>query len=255
MRPTTYFVPGELSSPKFAKAFAQGCQGEAVGDLSLRAGTAAGFWTPPLWPVLEQVLAENREYYYADHAFWHRGKYFRVARNAYQHHVTEWQLKAATPARFQLLHQDLAPEWQKSGATVVICPNSPAYMRRFGIDAHEWVLELVGRLGRLTDRPITIRWKKTAAIRPLYVDLHNAWMVVVFSSNAAIEALTAGVPVCVLAPWATSAPMGISCIEQVEKPYYPAHRLPFLWALAERQWTLSEIATGMAWRQFHADLK
>lgn len=246
-------MPGELSSPRFAKAFAQGCQGPVVGDGQLRDGPAAGFWTPPLWPALEQVLSDGRDYYYADHAFWRRGKYYRVARNAYQHRITEQDLQVATPSRFQMLHQDLSPEWQKNGASIVLCPNSPPYMARFGINAHAWILDLVTRLSAVTDRPVVIRWKKTASIRPLYVDLHHAWMVVVFSSNAAVEALTAGVPICVLAPWATTAPMGISCIEDVEKPYYPDNRLPFLYALAERQWTLPEIASGLTWRKFHAD--
>jgi len=176
-----------------------------------------------------------------------------VTRNAYQYRVTEGDLRVAQSNRLQLLHVDLAPEWQRGGGTVVICPNSPQYMARFGINASQWVVDLVERLSRVTDRPIVIRWKSTAAKRPLYVDLHTAWMVVVFSSNAAIEALAAGVPVCVLAPWATSAPMGISRIEDVETPYYPDDRIPFLWTLADRQWTLAELAAGLAWRQFHAD--
>lgn len=249
--PTCYFVPGELSSPKFAHAFASGCKSTAVGDLTLRPGPSAGFWTPPLWPLLSQVLTEGREYYYADHAFWRRGSYFRVAKNANQYQVTERDLKAATPKRFELLRVDLAPDWQRNGNSIVICPNSPAYMARYGINASEWVVDLVRRLGAVTDRPIVIRWKTKASVRPLYLDLHMAWMVIVFSSNAAIEALAAGVPVCVFAPWATSAPMGISSLESVESPYYPEHRIPFLWALANKQWTLAEMATGMTWRQLH----
>ena len=60
-------------------------------------------------------------------------------------------------------------------------------------------------------------------------------------------------PATAIFPWATSAPMGISDIAKVESPYYPEHRIPFLWALAERQWTLAELSAGLAWRKFHAD--
>jgi DNA-binding transcriptional LysR family regulator len=162
-------------------------------------------------------------------------------------------MESAKPHRFQLLHVDLVHEWRTEGASVVICPNSPAYMARFGIDAVQWTLDLAAQFQKVTDRPIVIRWKSSVSRRPLYVDLHTAWMVVVFSSNAAIEALAAGVPVCVLAPWASSAPMGISDINLVETPYYPDDRIPFLWALAERQWSLAEMATGMAWRKLHGD--
>jgi len=252
--PVTYFVPGETTSPKFALAFSRGCHGQqAPAPSPLQPGPFAAFCTPPIWPLLRQAQAAGRTWFYGDHAFYRRGKFYRVTRNAYQYQPTPATVQHATPARFAQYHVDLQPVWQRTGTAIVVCPNSPAYMREHGIDARQWVIDIVTRLARLTDRPIIVRWKAHAAARPLYVDLHDAWMVVVYNSNCAVDALVAGVPICVLCPWAATVSMGVNDLALVEQPVYPDHRIPFLWALATRQWSLSEIAAGIAWRALQED--
>lgn len=248
--PVTYVVPGETTSPKFAKAFAAGCRGHMVNtQMGLQTGAFAAFCTPATWPLLEQARREGRDWYYGDHAFYKRGKYYRVTKNAYQYVPTERDLAAATSARFTAVNGDIHPEWRR-GTAVVVCPNSEVYMRHFGIDAREWTMDVVRQIAAVTDRPIVVRWKAVVGRRPFYVDCHDAWAVVVFSSNAAVEALMAGVPIFVTAPWASTAQMGLSDLSQIESPYFPESSLRerFLWALAERQWTLDEIRAGYAWR-------
>lgn len=253
LSPTTYFVPGELTSPKFAKAFAQGCKGYASNVLtSLRPGPFAAFCTPATWPLLDQAIADGRDYYYGDHAYWRRGRYFRVTRNAVQFQPAMQDLRIARPHRLQQVSVEVVDEWRRGGSSIIICPNSPIYMRRYGLDAQQWTLDCVKAIQTVSDRPVVIRWKSQQQHRPLYLDLHDAWAVVVFSSNAAVEALVAGVPVFVLAPWASTASMGTSDLSKIESPLYPDFRLPFLWSLAEHQWSLSEIAGGYAWRVLHA---
>lgn len=248
----TYAVPTEHTSPRFARAFALGCKGRATNDDQLQPGPVALWGSPERWGLLQQAIREGRDWWYADHGFYRRGKCYRVAKNAYQYVPTHDDILAAKPDRLRACHVDVTHEWQTDGTAIVICPNSPEYMARFGIDAHQWVLDLVDRLGRLApNRPIVVRWKAMAQRRPLYLDLHNAYAVVVFSSNAAIEALCAGVPVFVLAEWATARQMGRGTIDEINRPYYPELRIPFLWRLAERQWSLVEIESGMAWKDLH----
>ncbi len=260
--PTTYAVQTEKTSPKFAAAFARGCHGPVTGDHStLLPGDFAAFCTPPVWPLLAQAQAEGRDWYYGDHGLFRRFQYYRVARNAYQPNGVSpvvltrgrYPTEPARPDRFLALRITLAPAWQSSGTAIVICPNSLIYMARYGLDAHAWVTDLVRQIGEVSDRPIVVRWKAYADRRPLYLDLHDAWIVVVFSSASAIEALAAGVPVCTLAPWASTASMGITSIHNVEHPHYPslAERDQFLFNLAAQQYTLSEIADGLAWRTLH----
>jgi len=201
--------------------------------------------------LLTRAQAEGRDWYYGDHGYFRRGRYYRITRNAYQPDGT---IGTCSRARFDQLHVNLAPAWTR-GVSIVVCPNSPAYMSWFGIDAHQWCADLVLQLTHLTKRPIVVRWKVDAKLRPLYIDLHNAHLVVVFSSASAIEALAAGVPVCTLASWASSAPMGITDLTQVESPYYPdlVQRDQFLFNLAHRQWTLEEMRNGTAWRALNED--
>lgn len=248
MMPVSYSVPGEKSSPRWAAAFAAGCGGLVTADLTrLRPGAFAAFCSPPVYPLLNQAQVEGRDWYYGDHGYFHRFRYYRITKNAYHHDGRG----TAPPDRFRALQLNVHPAWNTGGSAIVVCPNSPVYMTQFAkMDAHAWVLDVVARLGRVSDRPVIVRWKSHATIRPLYLDLHDAWMVVVFSSASAIEALMAGVPVCTLAPWAATARMGITDLAQVESPIYPdlTERDQFLFNLAAQQWTLPEIRCGDAWR-------
>lgn len=152
--------------------------------------------------------------------------------------------------RWDRLHVELYPHWQPEGRQIVICPNSRAYMSWWGIDADAWIADLTATFRRLTDRPIVSRWKVDSKLRPLRVDLHGAYMVVAFSSAAAVEALAAGVPVMTLAPWASTRPMGIMDPRLINEPYYPSidARDQFLFNLAYHQWTYAEMEDGTAWR-------
>jgi hypothetical protein len=254
LRPPICYSDNQPTSGKLAAAMATGSHGHAVNDLVYRPGPAAVFGRLYAGHVLDQAVADGHDYYYMDHAFMGRGKYYRAARNAVQYQPTDQSINQATPDRYERLRYDTAPEWQpRTGTSIVICPNSPTYMSWFGIDAHEWVLDLVDKIGRRSSRPIVVRWKASAKNRPLYVDLHTAHMVVTFSSMAAVEAIRAGVPVCTLAPWATTRSMGITDIAQVDDPVYPARRLPFLWDLADHQWSMDEIHAGLAWQTLERD--
>lgn len=249
--PVSYAVQHERSSPRFAGAFAAGCGGQAT-PLNVRVPDApmALFGSPERWDLLQEHIATGQDWYYADHAYFRRGRQYRIARNRYQSAIDVTQLPQRMPSRFAALRLEPVQAWQENGSAIVICPNSPTYMAWFGIDAKRWTLDVAEEISRYTDRPIIIRWKSNAQQRPLYLDLHNAYATVVFSSGAAVESLYHGVPVFVLASWATTAPMGLNNLSKINQPYRPDHRLPFLWELAERQWNLDEIQAGVAWRWF-----
>lgn len=250
--PVTYFVPGESTSPRWAEAFAAGYGGRAVPiSTTLQRGPFAAFCTPPTWPLLKQAQDEGRDWYYGDHGLFSRGKYYRVTKNAYQ----PSGIGSGCPTRFAKLGVPLARQWKKDGSTVVVCPNSPVYMRHYtGEDPENWVSEVVSRLMALTDRRVVVRWKTDVKERPLSVDLQTAWMVVTFSSASAVEALASGIPICTLAPWASTASMGITDLSRVERPYYPdlAERDRFLFNLANQQFTLDEMRQGLAWHSLES---
>lgn len=247
MPPTTYAVQTEKSSPRFARAFALGCGGIATASDCVQPGPVALFGSPARVSLLHDAIAQSRTWYYGDHGYFRRFQYFRVSKNAFQRQPSTW---STDDTRWKALHVNRAPAWQTGGRSIVICPNSPTYMRWFGIDADAWVARIVHRLHAISDRPIIVRWKTTASTRPLYVDLHDAYMVIAFSSASAVDALQAGVPICTLAPWATTAPLGLTDVDQINQPIFPPIELrdQFLFTLANQQWTLDELEAGVAWK-------
>ena len=239
--PVSYIVPGEQTSPRFAHAFAHGCRGRATEADSLQPGPIALFGSPRRWHLLQDAIARGRTWYYADHAYFGRGLYFRITKNAYQHDGRS----DASPKRFERFGLTVRP-WRTVGAHIVVCPQSDVYFSLHGLDASRWVADVSAALRRHTDRELRVRWKRDPT--PIAADLQGAWAVVVFSSIAAVDALVAGVPVFVLAPFAATRRMGLDDLSRIESPIYPDDRDPFLWSLAANQWTLDEIEHGLAWR-------
>jgi len=239
--PITYAVPDAKTSPIFAKAFARGCGGRVEFGTDLSPGPVAMFGSPLRWDLLQQAFREGRTVYYADHGYFGRHRYFRITRNGYQHDGTG----DAEPSRFAKFNRPIQ-KWRTDGRHVLICPNSETYFRLFGLDVHAWVRQATQLIAGHSDRPVKVRWKGQA--QPIQADLEHCWAVVTYSSAAALDALIAGVPVFVLASFAAAFRMGTPDLTRIESPVYPDGREPFLWNLAQNQWTLDEIRAGDAWR-------
>jgi hypothetical protein len=239
--PCAYAVLGENTSPRFAKAFAKGCRGRLTTKNELQPGPVALFGSPARWAVLQDAIAQGRTWYYGDHGFFVRGDQYRITKNNYQHSG----VGDVNPTRWRALGRTIAP-WRKTGRTVLLCPQTPAYHALFGMDRDQWVADLTATLEQHTDRPIIVRGKTD----PTSIEeaLLDAWAVVSFSSAVAIDALLMGVPNFTLAPWATAYPMGCPDVTQIERPVYPENRDRFCAVLANNQWTLHEIGRGSAWR-------
>lgn len=241
MTPVAYYDPNGTTSPKFAYAFAKGCRGTMTDEFGyLFDGPVATFGIPPMWPLLRFARAQGRDVFWGDHGYFGRHKYFRITRNAMQHDGTG----DATPDRFMAFKRPIQP-WRTDGGHILICPNSAVYFGLHGLNVEQWLIDVREQLQQHTDREIRIRWKVNGT--PIAHDLQGAWAVVVFSSAAALDALIAGVPVFTLAPFAASVRMGLSDLSKIEAPYYPDDREPFLWNLANNQWTIREICSGVAW--------
>lgn len=242
--PVSYYSAGEVTSPRFAFAFAKGCGGQITDDLEyLFPGPVALFGSPAAWPLLRKAQAESRPYYYSDHAYLGRSKFFRITRNAYQHDGTG----PGDPNRFLVFHREVQP-WRRTGSHVLVCPNSAVYCHLHGFDVHEWLRTVTTTIRAHTDREIRIRWKVDQRMKSIKDDLVDAWAVVVFSSASALDALITGVPVFVLAPFAAGYRLGLDDLTKIESPIYPDGREPFMHALCSNQWNLQEIYSGMAWR-------
>ena len=112
------------------------------------------------------------------------------------------------------------------------------------IDGEAWLADCQARLRAATDRPIRVRRKDDR--RPLAADLDDCWALVTHASNAAVEAVLAGVPVFVTGPSAAAA-MGSLDLDAIEQPVMPEGRRAWAERLAAAQWSLAEIRNGTAW--------
>ena len=252
-------------------AFAQGAKTDVVGPAPLKPGDVFMYGAlRGLLPTLRQAQREGRKWYYSDNAYFLPGKderaYFRVTRNALQHDGSG----KATPEHLQRLHAlklQIQP-WRTSGEHVVICPPGRLFGATFGFSADTWLEDTVERLRSFTDRPLILRRKmswndakpleilgsrgmpKTSVKTLLSEDLAGAWTLVTHSSNSAVEAVLAGIPVFCTHPCGSSE-MGLSDLSKIEAPRTDGDRENWAAVLARNQWRLAEMRDGTAWRMLN----
>jgi hypothetical protein len=224
----------------WAKSFAKGAGGlEIVSGPELSPGPVAFFGSAEFWPMLDQIVAEGREWIYGDHAYFGRRRYFRATRNALQHDASG---EANNVKRFESFGIKVE-RWRK-GSHILLCPNSPGYFAAFGMEADEWVKNTTAELRQHTGRDIRVRWKNWT--NDLQSDLKNAWACVVFTSVCGVHAALRGVPCFATAPCASRA-FGSGNLALIEQPPRPDNRFEMACVLAENQWTMEEMSAGMAW--------
>jgi len=245
----------QSKNQKICEAFAAGCGAPIVPPYPLLPGDVFMYGClRGLLPTLRQAQAEGRTWFYADNGYFRPGRkgwggYYRVTRNALQHDGSG----AAGPDRWNRLDMKIRP-WRKTGNHIIVCPPSRLLAVILGFDADRWLAETLATLRNHTKRKIRLRKKmswsevKLGHGVPLADDLAGAWALVTHSSNAAVEALVAGVPVFCTAPCAAYR-MGLPDVAMIENPIMPGGREQWAWNLAAAQWTLNEMASGLCWRE------
>jgi hypothetical protein len=236
MIPHVYTAQGELTAPVFACNFAQGCGGQVVYDYT--PGAWAGFGSPQTWRWMERAKAEGFDWFYGDHAYFGRRHLFRITKNAFQH-------DGYGKPDYERYGRFVLPirSWRKTGRNIVICAQTQSHYDRHGVS--DWVKDTINELVKSTDRDIVVREKRGNA--HLSHDLANAWAVVTHTSNAAVDAAIAGIPVFTTHPCAASR-VAKSSLAEIERPLYADDRRDWAGALAANQWTMDEIRSGKAWR-------
>ena len=239
-----YLEPGVSgTAPKWSQAFARGCGGELKCMRRFDAGRPFAFWgQPQLWREFLAAKGTAGTWFYGDHAFFGRGRYYRCARNAYQF---AGDVGEDDPARFRQFGIPVR-DWRAGGSHILLCPNSETFFGLHGFAPGQWLAETTAQIRRHSDRPIKVRWKSDAADRPLVEDLKDCWAVVTFMSNAAVIGILAGVPAFCTAACAGRT-MGSGDLAAIERPAMPEGRERWAARLANHQWTLDEMRAGALW--------
>lgn len=226
-------------------------------DTAIFYGLAGG-----LSRVLADYRAAGKNAIYVDLGYWGRRKlerfdgYHKFALNS-RHPTAYFQNRPKGPQRFEEFGIPIRP-WRSAGSHVLVIGMSAKAAAAEGLRAEEWERQTIARLRKLTDRPIIYRPKPNwDAARPIdgslfgkgptleqaLVDCHA---VVAHHSNAAVEALLAGVP-CICPDGVASLLSGHD-LTQIESPPMPDGREQFAWDLAWTQWSVDEMKSGAAYR-------
>lgn len=197
--------------------------------------------------LMAQALDAGEPYIFVDRAYFGGGPgsdRLRVVPSAYQHH---WQQRADGERLKTLRAAGLAPDlvdWRRQGSHVLVVPPSDAVRKLFHIE-HQ-MAELEKRVRACFDGPVIVSRKGQG--KPAREHFENCWAVVTWTSNVAVEAVCAGIP-CFVSRASAAAPVSLT-LDQIEKrietPYYADNRESWAAGLADGQFTLDEIASGLA---------
>lgn len=184
---------------------------------------------------------------------WKPGAYFAVTRNGL--HAYGDQIGLMPGDRWAKLGVKLHP-WRTNtnGHILIAHQHTPAFD---GHDRQPWFHETIRLLRARTKREFILRPhprdRDRSALPPgclvstrsFREDLENAWAVVTYDSNMAVDALLYGVPVFT-AGKTKADPLACHDIELIEKPPKPDRQQ---WAhdLAYSQWSVNELRAGLPW--------
>lgn len=131
--------------------------------------------------------------------------------------------------------------WRTGGSHILIAMPGEMFGRSLGMNMEEWKSTIVQRVKKKTRRRIIVRQKTSAT--PLSSHLRDCWAVVTHSSNVAVDAVRAGVPVFV-EPTCPASPVGRLDLE-LDYPAMP-DRTQWMRSLMSQQFTLNEMRSGVA---------
>lgn len=270
-----FFAPGNHRSQLIARAMMAGIAKTGGGAGALRSSQQHRPGHPEfdvaifygLAGGLARLLADyrdsGRQAVYVDLGYWGRRKlsrwdgHHKLALNS-RHPTAYFQRNPKGPTRFRQFRIEIAP-WRKRGRHILLIGMSAKAAAAEGFAPEEWERDTVRQLRALTDRRIIYRpkpnwdgakpiegteWGRAPELlRDALVGCHA---VVTHHSNAAVDALLAGVP-CVC-PDGVASLLSAHQLADIENPPTPDGREQWAWDLAWTQWSVEEIERGDAWR-------
>lgn len=272
MRVTVYQIDGHGRSNALCAAMLSGIRaagdsgtlvrerrfgGEPVGDAAVFYG-----FSGRLPAVMAAYRHAGKPAVFIDLGYWgrktggHHQGYHKLAVND-RHPTAYFRARAHGAERFARLGVEIAP-WQRHGRHILLCGMGAKAARSLGFGAEAWERQAIAALRAVTDRPIHYRpkpsWLAAVPIEgtiyshgdSLGEALAGAHAVVTHHSNAAVEAVCAGVP-CFTVQGVALA-MGSARLKAIETPLYPDDRAQWAADVAWTQFTTAEIAAGLAWR-------
>jgi hypothetical protein len=220
--------------------------------------------------IFEYFRRSGRHTLLIDKSYFDRGEYYRVSLDGFQPHYAH----AKPRSRDRLLSFDinLAP-MRKSGKHIIYAGSSQKYCNWHDIgDASAFAADTCFKIRKLTKNSFPIYYRPKPSWAAMHPDevvpvkdtifsgpqeslkdrLHDCHALVTHGSNAAIEALISGIPVVLVSTEGACAawPLAGHVLDgDIMAPPIPtdAQRMQLFADLAWCQFTLEEMAAGLAW--------
>ena len=214
--------------------------------------------------IMDSCLEKGVSVIYCDKGYVNRGwnnesAYYRFSVNGF-HPLHYFQRTPRPPDRWEKLGVTLAPR-QQNGQAIVFAGIPQKSADWHGFDSVRFAEDTIQKIQSLTDRPVIYRPRKTNNPPPpipgttyshnrcgIQQELKNAFALVTYASNAAVDAILAGVPAFVLGP-GIAKPVSNTDLRVIQTPLFPSEkeRAQWCWDLAYCQWTLQEMENGLLW--------
>lgn len=208
--------------------------------------------------IIKQCWAQGRQFRFVDTGYFgnlpsginpHGWKFWhRIVPNNLQH----GEIVDRPADRWRKLGIALLP--RRTGASVVVAVPDDKPCKFYDVELDRWLEQTLATLAQHTDRPIVVRRRAAdrteRKTRSLDKALDNVHAVVTFNSNAATEAIIAGVPAFVLAPCHAARPVANTDLAKIDTPFWPDQDLREAWVhhLAYGQFHITEMQSGAAHR-------
>lgn len=191
--------------------------------------------------LVPRAVARRRPFWTIDNGYWNPGRggpdgYYRFC------------YRGMSPVLLRgddLRQADGVPQpqpWRAEGGHVVLAMPGIHFGMALRLNVAGWCNTIAAELRRHTRRQILVRSRDSRV--KLHHDLGGAWALVTHSSNVAVDAAIAGIPVFV-APTSPAAPIGRLDLD-IEGALTP-DRGHWLQSLASQHFNLAEMADGTAW--------
>ncbi len=172
--------------------------------------------------------------------------------------------KLTTKDRFKQLGLTINP-WNKKGRYILVCAQRGGNYNDMAMH-NRWPEDIINNIMSNTEMPVKYRPhpERQVDISIEYTDrygvevldhnekieeqIKDAFAVVVYTSNAANEALLQGIPVFYCGPTISCSHLSLQGIKNIETPFYPDNRKQYFSYLSHRQWHIDEIESGEAWQ-------
>lgn len=195
--------------------------------------------------LLPPAIQSHRPFWYIDNGFWRPGRgtrsgYYRICYRS----MMPIYMPDVGDMRARQTHVVMKP-WRRTGKHVLFAVPGIEYGRALGLRMDQWIRATRIAMRCRTRRPIIKRDR--SCVVPLAAHLENCWAVVTHSSNVAVEAAIAGIPVFV-ADGAAAAPVGNLNLDDLERPAMPDNREQWWNSLTCQQFMPREMANGTAFK-------